>query len=418
MNKVVVTGLGVVSPIGLGWRDYWDSLVAGTSGEGPITLFDADGFPTTIAAEVRDFDVEEHWDGPLPADFHHDRQTCFGLAASAMAVQDAGLRPGRLGKAGIVLGCGLGVVRMEDVAGHLDGDGGFDAASLLAGAEAAHPASLMRTPQDRLAGALAGHLEVDGPVEVITSACAAGPQAIGTAFRMLRDGELDVAVCGATDSMVNPVGLAGFVLLGAASTANDTGRTSRPFDATRSGLVMGEGAAVVVLETLEHARRRGAEPYGEVAGFGSSLDAHHITEPHPRGEGAAAAMRRAIADAGLRPADVGHVNAHGTATAIGDRLETMAIKTVLGAHAREITVTSNKSMIGHLIAACGAVEFVSTVLTVRTGTVPPTLNYRHPDPDCDLDYVPGAARRDEVEVALTNSFGLGGQNGCLVVRRS
>ncbi|MCM6775610.1 beta-ketoacyl-[acyl-carrier-protein] synthase family protein [Nocardia sp. CDC159] len=420
MNRVVVTGLGAVTPIGLGRKRFWESLVAGVSGEGPITLFDAAALPTRIAAQVPDFEVGEYWDGPFPTDLREDRQLRFALAACAMALGDSGLRCGGAdaSRTGFIVGAGLGIVRMDDIANHLDAQGRFRVPTPLREREAIHPVSLIRDPQDLLVRLLTGHLDITGPTVIVTSACAAGAHAIGTAFRMLRRGEIDVALCGAMDSMINPLGMAGLVALGAPSTDNLPGRTGRPFDATRSGFVVGEGAGMVVLETEEHARRRGAHCYAEVAGFGRSLDSHRFTEPHPEGAGAALAMRSAMADAGVEPEQVGLINAHGTATALNDRVETLAIKTVFGAAAPRLAITANKSMTGHLIAACGAVEFIATVLSVRTGVVPPTINYRHRDADCDLDYVPGTARELPVEVALTNSFGLGGQNGCLVVRRA
>ncbi|WP_338761591.1 beta-ketoacyl-[acyl-carrier-protein] synthase family protein [Nocardia vulneris] len=424
VNRVVVTGLGAVTPIGLGHREFWANLVAGRSGEAPITLFDASSLPTRIAAEVADFALSDYWDGPFPAALHADRQARFALAACAMALADSALtsagrsRPVDTGRVGLVLGAGLGLVRMTDIANHLDHSGRFALPSPLADATAIDPVSLIRDPQDLVVGLLAAHLGVTGPATVVTSACAAGAHAIGTAFRLLRGGRLDVVLCGAMDSMINPLGMAGLVALGAPSTDNLPGRTGRPFDATRTGFVVGEGAGMVVLETEAHARARSAPWYAEVAGFGRSLDAHRFTEPHPAGAGAALAMRAAMADADVRPEQVQLVNAHGTATLLNDRVETIAIKHVFGSAAADLAVTANKSMTGHLIAACGAVEFISTVLSVRTGTVPPTVNYRHRDAECDLDYVPGTARQLPVRVALTNSFGLGGQNGTLVVRRA
>lgn len=427
-HRVVVTGLGAVTPIGIGHTKFWNNLVAGVSGEAPITLFDAAALPTRIAAQVPDFELHEYWDGPYPAELHEDRQVRFALAAAGLALADSGLTgPGNAAGAtrfptgarvGLVLGAGLGIVRMDDIVGGLDPSGRFRPPTPLDDRAATHPVSLIRDPQDLVIGLLATHLGITGPTTLITSACAAGAHAIGTAFRMLRRGDLDIALCGAMDSMINPLGMAGLVALGAPSTDNLPGRTCRPFDATRTGFVVGEGAGMVVLETAEHARNRGAAGYAEVAGFGRSLDAHRFTEPHPLGAGAALAMRAAMTDARVTPDRVGLVNAHGTATMLNDRVETLAIKHVFGSAATELAVTANKSMTGHLIAACGAVEFVSTVLSVHTGTVPPTVNYGHRDPECDLDYVPGTARQLPVEVALTNSFGLGGQNGCLVVRRA
>jgi len=422
VNRVVVTGVGMVTPIGLGRQEFWSNLVAGKSGEAPLTLFDASRLPVNIAAQVRDFDVREYWSGPLPPELHQDRQARFALAAAAMAIGDSGLaNSGRTmpasNRTALVIGAGLGTVRMEDISRHLDADGHFQMPIPLDEHTAIDPASLIRDPQDLVVGLLARQLKTTGPTRLLTSACAAGAHAIGTAFRMLRRGEIDVALCGAMDSMINPLGMAGLVAVGAPSTANLPGQTAKPFDATRTGFVVGEGAGMAVLESESHARMRSAPWYAEVSGFGRSVDAHRFTKPHPQGAGAAIAMQSAMADAGLTPAHLQLVNAHGTATLLNDRVETKAIRRVFGDAAARLAVTANKSMTGHLIAACGAVEFISTVLSVRTGIVPPTINYRHRDSACDLDYVPGTARRLPIDAALTNSFGLGGQNGCLVVRR-
>lgn len=419
MRRVVVTGLGVVSSIGLGHKEHWRNLVSGTSGEHPISVFDASGFPVRIAAEVQQCETERYWPAKAPASLLAERRTRFGLAAAGMAIEDSGLEPRRLrGETGaVILGAGLGIVRLEDIARALGTDGAFDYARFARELDRIHPESMIRHPPDLVAGLIAQYLGFSGTNITITSACAAGAQAIGLALRQLQEGDADIALCGAADSMINPLGLTGFVLLGAASTQNEAGSSSRPFDRTRSGLVMGEGAGVVVLETLERALARGAHIYAELAGYGTSLDAYHITDPHPAGQGAAQAMQMALRDARLKTDSVGYINAHGTSTLLNDKMETLAIKHVFGDRAYAIPVSSNKSMIGHLIAACGAVEFVGTVLTVFHQVVPPTINYHYPDPVCDLDYVPNTARACAVEVALTNSFGLGGQNASLVVQR-
>jgi 3-oxoacyl-[acyl-carrier-protein] synthase II len=417
-QPVVVTGLGVVSSVGVGHPDFWSSLVSGRSGEGPITAFDASGFPVRIAAEVKSKDVLRYWPEPVDPLTAAERRTRFGLAAAALALHDAGLAPHdpRLRRGAVVVGAGLGIICLEDVVSFLH-QGSVDLAAFGKQLERIEPASMLRQAPDLVGSLCASGLGVQGPNLTVTSACAAGTQAVGLAFRMLADGRADIALCGAADSMINPVGLAGFVLIGAASKQNRPGHTSRPFDRARTGLVLGEGAGMVVLETMASARRRDAHIYAEVLGYGTTLDAYHLTDPHPAGAGAASAMRHAVREAGLRPADIHHVNAHGTSTALNDKTETKAIKTVFGEHAARIPICANKSMIGHLVAASGAAEFVCTVLTVHNQVIPPTINYQHPDPECDLDYVPNTARRAEIGFALSNSFGFGGQNASIVVGR-
>lgn len=417
-RRVVVTGLGVVSPVGVGHQEFFAALVGGRSGEGPITAFDAAGFPVQIAAEVKDNDVLRFWPGPIDPLTAAERRTRFGLAAAALAVLDAGLSPGDpLLRAGaVVLGAGLGVVCIEDVVRFQSG-GATDLVAFGKQLDKIAPQSMLRQPSDLVGSLCAAGLGIGGPNLTLTSACAAGTQAVGTAYRLVAAGHSDIALCGAADSMVNPVGVTGFALLGAASKHNQPGVTSRPFDRTRTGLVLGEGAGMAVLETLDGARRRGARIYAEVRGYGTSLDAYHLTDPDPAGTGAVGAMRAAIRDAGLKPADIGHVNAHGTSTPLNDRTETKAIKAAFGHAAAAIPVTANKSMLGHLVAASGAAEFVCTVLTVSKQIIPPTINYRHPDPACDLDYVPNEARPAAVTYALSNSFGFGGQNASVVVGR-
>lgn len=416
MRQVVVTGLGIVSAIGLGHEEHWRNLVAGRSGERPISVFDASGFPVRIAAEVPEYDVRRYWPEELPDSLLAERRTRFGLAAAGMAIADSCLESAGE-PAAVILGAGLGAVRIEDIAQFLSAEGTFDYQRFPRELGRIHPESMIRNPPDVVAGLIARRLGFTGANMSITSACAAGAQAIGLAYRQLQEGDAEIAICGAADSMLNPLGLTGFVLLGAASKLNEAGIFSRPFDRTRSGLVMGEGAGIVVLETLAHARQRRARIYAELIGYGTSLDAYHITDPHPQGQGAAQAMRMAIRDAGLEPQSVHYINAHGTSTQLNDKMETLAIKQVFGEHAYTIPISSNKSMIGHLIAACGAAEFIGTVLTVYHQIIPPTINYHNPDPACDLDYVPNLARPCPVEVALTNSFGLGGQNATLVLRR-
>jgi 3-oxoacyl-[acyl-carrier-protein] synthase II len=417
-EPVVVTGLGVVSSVGVGHPEFWSSLVSGQSGESPITTFDASGFPVHIAAEVKNTDVLRYWPEPVDRLTTAERRTQFGLAAAALALHDAGLSPHdpRLRRGAVVVGAGLGIVCLEDLIAFLHQDS-VDLAAFGKQLDRIEPASMLRQPPDLVGSLCASGLGVRGPNLTVTSACAAGTQAIGLAFRMLAEGHADIALCGAADSMINPVGLAGFVLIGAASKQNRPGHTSRPFDRARTGLVLGEGAGMAVLETLASAQRRDAHIYAEVLGYGTTMDAYHLTDPDPVGGGAARAMRHAVREAGLEPADIHHVNAHGTSTVLNDKTETKAIKTVFGDHAARIPVCSNKSMIGHLVAACGAAEFVCTVLTVYNQVIPPTINYQHPDPECDLDYVPNTARKAEIGFALSNSFGFGGQNASIVVGR-
>jgi 3-oxoacyl-[acyl-carrier-protein] synthase II len=418
--------MGLVTPVGNDVASTWEALREGRGGVGPVTLFDASTFVTRIAAEIKGFDPARdlgegaaRWEG-------HSRNTKLALAAAAQAVRDAGLSEGPAvdpARFGVYLGSGEGqqdFPRFVDlVARSLDGGGRVDTRSFVAqGVERLDP--LLEAEQEP--GTPAGHLATAfgarGPNLSCLTACSAGAQAIGEAVELIRDGSADVMLAGGVHGMIHPFGMTGFILLTAMSTRNDDpARASRPFDRDRDGFVLGEGGGMLVLESFEHARARGAHIHGEVAGQASTADAFRLTDSHDEGRGAVASMRLALKDAGLDPADVDYVNAHGTSTKVNDSVETLALKQALGDHARRVPVSSTKSMTGHLIAAGGAVEAIACLLAIRDGVVPPTVNLDRQDDDCDLDYVPHSARGRRVDVAVSNSFGFGGQNTTLVLRR-
>jgi 3-oxoacyl-[acyl-carrier-protein] synthase II len=413
-RRVAVTGMGVVSPAGSDLASFWDTLVAGRSTVRPLSRFDASGYPTRIAAEVP---------GEPLADA--DRVGRFALSASAAALADAGLEDGPLdrGRVGVLVAAGLGRYGHAEVFGPCAaaraGSGAFDreAFARALAADLGPRAAERRTPGS-VPALIARRHGFSGPVMSVMTACAAGTQALGDAARWIRSGVADVVLAGGSDSEIYPMGLASFCLLGALSTRNaEPAAASRPFDADRDGFVLGEGAGVLVFEEWEHARRRGARIWAEVSGFGSACDSFRVTDPHPDGTGAVLAMERALADAHLLPGAVGYVNAHGTSTVANDRIETRALKQVFGEDARRLPVSSTKSMIGHLTVAAGAVEAIATVLTLARQTIHPTANLERPDPECDLDYVPGASREARVVHALSNSFAFGGQCASLVLSR-
>jgi 3-oxoacyl-[acyl-carrier-protein] synthase II len=410
-QRVVITGLGLSTPVGVGRAEFWTNLLAGRSGIGPITQFDTRTMPVRIGGEVKQFKA-----AALAAEFpaaagEKDRKIWLGLNAAAQAIRDAEVSGEALLQALLYVGVSLEMFFLEQVAPVAQAENLIQA---LANRALATPEKL-QTPLDRLTQLLGDRYRFNHGRYTNCSACAAGAQVIGEAFRRLRAGMAAVAVVGASDSVLNPLGLGGFSLLGILSTENDQpAKACRPFDATRQGTVLGEGAAFLLLETLEHARRRHARIYAEVLGYGTSLDAFRVTDPPPDGRGAARSMTQAMADAGLKPEQIDGVNAHGTGTPKNDVAETLAIKRALGARAYEIPVTANKSMTGHLIAASGAVEAVASVLTIFTGKIPPTINLEHPDPQCDLDYVAGSCRDFNGRTVLTNSFGFGGQNATLI----
>ena len=413
MTRVVITGVGVSSPVGSGRERFWDHLVAGTSGISAVTLFDASALPVRIGGEVRDVDFAGLAERFPEVMEERDRKIPLGLAAAAEAVDDADLDEHDLQTACLHVGVGLEVFALGDITPYADAE---DIGRALADAVLNDGnGRVLQTPLDRIADILGRHLGVRGGRWVNCSACAAGAQVIGDAFHLLRDGDGDIALAGATDSMLNPLGLGGFSLLQVLSDENDTPeRACRPFDADRKGTVLGEGAAALVLETLEHACARGADVYAEVLGYGASLDAYRVSDPDPEGYGARLSMSAALRDAGLEPGQIDCVSAHGTGTPKNDTVETTAIKEVLGPRAREIPVHAVKSMTGHMIAASGAVEALAAALTLSRGVVPPTINLRCPDPECDLDYVTEGARAFKGDTVLSNSFGFGGQNATLI----
>jgi 3-oxoacyl-[acyl-carrier-protein] synthase II len=407
--RVVVTGLGAITPLGNDAPTSWKALAEGRSGVGAITHFDASALATQIAAEVRDFDPKEHL-GHKEAR-RLDRFIQFAVAAAKEAIADAGLviSESSSEQIGVVIGSGIGgvgtlVSQVKVFEKH--------------GPRRVSPFLVPMILPDSAAGQVAITFSIKGPNMAVTSACATGLNAIGEAAEMIRRGFAHTAICGGSEAATLALTVAAFNVMGVLSTRNEEPqRASRPFDAQRDGFVMAEGAAILVLERLEEAQARGAKIYGEVIGYGSSADAYHMAAPAVDGAGAAQAMRMALSDAGLTPLDVDYINAHGTGTALNDVSETAAIKSVFGDHAYKVAVSSTKSMTGHLLGAAGAIEAIACLKALGTGLIPPTINYEHPDPECDLDYVPNEARPANLQVAMSNSFGLGGHNACLVFRK-
>ncbi|MBM3294126.1 MAG: beta-ketoacyl-ACP synthase II [Candidatus Aminicenantes bacterium] len=408
-RRVVVTGVGLVTPLGVGVEANWDALRSGRSGVGPITKFDPSGHATRIAAEIKGFD-------PL---LFIDRREArrmdpfiqYALAASEIAVQDAALPPAALegDRCGVCVGSGIGGIgTIEDQHRLL----------LEKGPDRVSPFFLVAAIINEASGRISIRYRAKGPNAATVTACTSGTHAVGDAFRIIQRGEADLMLAGGAESAITPLGIAGFCAMKALSVRNDAPeRASRPFDAGRDGFVMGEGAGIVVLEELGRALRRGAPVYAEVVGYGMSGDAFHVAAPAEDGDGAVRVMRRALEDAGVPPSAVQYVNAHGTSTPLNDRIETAAMKTVFGGHAPRLGISSTKSMTGHLLGAAGGVETAITALCLKRQTMTPTINYEVPDPDCDLDYVPNVARPAEIVYALSNSFGFGGTNGSLLLRR-
>lgn len=422
-RRVVVTGVGCVTPMGAEVEQVWKRLLNGESGVGYISLFDASNFPTKISAEVRDWDVSDVGENPEDWKFQ-GRHTRFAVGAAKKAVADSGIldRPLDPTRFGVYTGSGEGQQDFDSFTQMMVAaleDGTLDIAKFTKkGLEILHPTIELEQEPNMPAGHLASLFGAQGPNLNCLTACAASSQAVGEASELIRRGEADVMLAGGTHTMIHPFGVSGFVLLTALSTSNDPPeKASRPFDRLRDGFVLGEGAGMLVLEELEHARSRGAKIYGELAGYGSTADAYRITDTHPEGRGAISCMKMALRDAGRNPEDVHYVNAHGTSTAVNDRVETLAIKQTFNDYARRLPVSSTKSMMGHLIAAAGATELIICLLAIRDNVLPPTINYENPDPECDLDYVPNQAREARCDVALSNSFGFGGQNISLIVER-
>jgi 3-oxoacyl-[acyl-carrier-protein] synthase II len=401
----------------------WSGLKEGKSGVGPTSIFDASAFPTRISAEVRNWDVSRIGED-LEAWKKRGRHTCFAAGAARQAIDAAGVLDSDLDpeRFGVYLGSGEGsqnFFSFADMMAAAVQEGSFDLRRFIKrGLETLDPAAELEQEPNMPAGHMAAMFDARGPNINCLTACAASSQAVGEATEIIRRGDADVMLSGGTHSMIHPLGVTGFSLLTALSQRNDEpARASRPFDRLRDGFVIGEGAAMVVLEDLERASRRGANIYGEIVGYGATADAYRITDIHPQGRGAIACMRMALQDAGLSPVDVHYVNAHGTSTAVNDRVETLACKEVFGDRAYQVPISSTKSMMGHLIAAAGVTELIVCMMALRDRVLPPTINQENPDPDCDLDYVPNEAREAKCDVALNNSFGFGGQNIAVVVRR-
>jgi 3-oxoacyl-[acyl-carrier-protein] synthase II len=425
-RRVVITGMGAITPLGHNVEELFRAQLEGRSGVGPITAFDARRFPTRFAAQVKGFDLGRfvrdsgRWD-------NSGVNSQFAAAAAQQALTDAGVLDDPKvdrGRAGVYLGSGEGIQDFHHlvslVAQTSEPKGGkVDAAAFTAGGlEAFHPGREYEQEPHTTPGHLAAYFGLEGPNYNCLTACAASSQALGEAAEMIRCGDAEVMLSGGSHSMIHPFGVTGFNLLTALSTFNeDPPRASRPFDLKRDGFVLGEGAGMLVLEELGHAQRRGAKIYAELTGYGTTADAFRMTDSHPEGRGAIACLRMALADSGLSPSDIGYVNAHGTSTQVNDRVETLAIKKAFGDGAYEVPISSSKSMLGHLIAAAGAVELIISVEAMRRGVLPPTINYEAPDPDCDLDYIPNVPREKRVRHVLSNSFGFGGQNVSLIVSR-
>ena len=421
-RRVVITGIGVINPLGNDVETVWNQLKEGNSGVGYTTIFDASRFPTKISAEIKNWDITDTGeDGELWKNRGRHTRFAGGAAKQAMAssgVLDAIDDPRRFG---VYMGSGEGnqdfLSFATMMAAGLGEEGNLDIVKFMnKGLEFLDPAFELEQEPNMPVGHMAAMFNAQGPNANCLTACAASSQAIGEATEIIRRGEADVMLSGGTHSMIHPFGVTGFNLLTALSTNNDNPQgASRPFDGLRDGFVLGEGSAMVVLEEYEFAKQRGAHIYGEILGYGSTADAYRITDIHPEGRGAIACMNRAISDAKLNPQDIHYVNAHGTSTKVNDRVETRSCREFFGANAMNVPVSSTKSMMGHLIAAAGATELIVCLMAIRDNVLPPTINYENPDPDCDLDYIPNEAREKECNIALNNSFGFGGQNITLVV---
>jgi 3-oxoacyl-[acyl-carrier-protein] synthase II len=410
MNKrIVITGMGVVTPIGIGLPELTIALKEGKSGTSTIDFFDTSAYTTKFAATVKSFNPEKFIDKKNIKKMA--KFTQFGFAAAKMAIEDSGLDLSRedLSRIGVITGTGIGgldIIEEEEQA------------LLAKGPRRVSPFLIPMIITNMLPGEIAIKYGFTGPNYAVTSACASSNNAIGDALKLIRSSDADIIIAGGSESAITPLGLAGFCSMKALSQRNDEPlKASRPFDKDRDGFVMGEGAGIIVIESLEHALKRGAKIYAELAGYGASDDAYHITAPDPEGKGAIMAIERAICDAGISKEEVDYINAHGTSTAMNDRIETFAIKKVFGNRAYNIPVSSTKSMTGHLLGGAAGVELVATVLAMQVGFIPPTINYKTPDPDCDLDYVPNIARDQSITCAISNSLGFGGHNATIVIKK-
>jgi 3-oxoacyl-[acyl-carrier-protein] synthase II len=407
MKRVAVTGLGAITPLANNARSTWQAALAGKSGIDWIKSFDVSDYPVRVAAEVKDFDPAQV---ASPKDVRKlERNVLLSLGAAREAMGDAGLNGFDPMRVGIVFGTAIGgingILEQEEIRRER-------------GADRVSPNFLPNVLVDSASGQLAISLGIRGPNYAVVSACATGSHAIGEGAELIRRGSVDAVLAGGAEACMNPLMLAGFTAMRGLAVENENPpHASRPFDATRAGFVMGEGACVFVLEEFETAQKRGAQVYAEVLGYGASNDAHHMAQPEPEATGVAEMMRLALESANVEPERVGYINAHGTSTPLGDLAETKAIKDVFGPHAYELAVSSTKSMMGHTFGAAGAIEAMMCVFALHEGVIPPTINYRHPDPECDLDYVPNEAREATIDVALSNAMGLGGHNGCVLLGR-
>ncbi len=408
-RRVVITGVGMITPLGTGTKKSWNGLIEGRSAVKRITNFDPEGYPCQVAAEVPDFEIDKFIE--LKEQKKMDRFIHYGLAAATLAMEDSGLTVNNSNaeRVGVSVGAGVG------------GLGSIENYSKILNEKGNRRVSPFFIPMT-IINLASGHISIrfgaKGPNLALATACATGTHSIGESFKLIQSGVADAMICGGAEAVITPLGIAGFASMKALSTRNDEPeKASRPFDRDRDGFVMGEGAGILILEEMELALGRGARIYAEVIGFGMNSDAYHITSPAPNGEGASRCMRYALNDAGLRPEEVDYINAHGTSTKYGDELETAAIKNVFGAHAYKLCVSSTKSMIGHLLGASGGVEAGICALSMYHKIVPPTINLDNPDPECDLDYVPHKARPLDINIAMSNSFGFGGTNACIIINR-
>ncbi len=408
-RRVVITGIGCITPVGTGKEEFWKSLTMGVSGIDYITKFDTEDFTTKIAAEVKDFNVEDYIDKREAKKM--DRFTQFAVAAAQMAVNDGQLNIEKINaeRFGVILGSGVGGIEtLEEQSKKL-----FEK-----GPKRVSPFFIPMIISNMGSGQVSIALGAKGPNTTIVTACAASTNAIGEAFRTIQKGDADIMITGGAEASITPLSIAGFCSMKAMSTNNDNPKkASRPFDANRDGFIMGEGAGILLIEELEHALERGATIYGEVIGYGTSADAYHITAPAPDGEGGARAMSSALKDANIDYNSIDYINAHGTSTPYNDKFETAAIKTVFKDHAYKLAVSSTKSMTGHLLGAAGGIEAIACVMAIKEGIIPPTINYETPDPECDLDYVANAAKKREVNYALSNSLGFGGHNATVIFKK-
>ncbi len=410
-KRIVITGLGAVTPLGIGKQSYWEGLISGKSGVGPITLFDPARFDVKIAAEVKGFDPGDYMDTKEAR--RMDRFAQFGVAAAKLALADAQftIDDHNAERVGVVVGSGIGGLQsLEDQMRIL----------IEKGPNRVSPFLIPMMIADMATGQISILTGAKGPGSTVVTACATGANAIGDSLEILRRGAADVMIAGGTEAAVTMTGVAGFGNMKAMTSKynDEPQKASRPFEADRSGFVIGEGAGVLILETLEHAEKRGAPHiYGELIGYGMSSDAYHITQPSPDGRGVVRALQNALKDAEVEPEEVDYINAHGTSTPMNDKAETGALKVAFGDHAYKLAISSTKSMTGHLLGAAGAIEAIAAVLAIDEGIIPPTINYETPDPDCDLDYVPNTARKVKIEVAVSNNSGFGGHNAVIVMRR-